>query len=163
MLGQIIRGISYLHANYICHRDIKPENILFIGGPPGKGVARVKIIDFGCACYFHPQKFMHDIYGSPNYIAPEMIEGEYDCKVDVFSAGILYYMMLTLKLPFQARDDMDILRTIKRNNLDYFGVGTKYSFWCYDLLSKMLCKVPSGRFTAHKVYFHPWFKKKGRD
>lgn len=75
---------------------------MFIGGPPGKGVARVKLIDFGCARRFDPHKLMDDIYGSPNYIAPEMLKGQYDCKVDVFGAGVIFYLMLTMRLPFNA-------------------------------------------------------------
>lgn len=110
VINQIILALSYLHANNICHRDIKPENIMFMGGPPGKGLARVKIIDFGCARYFNKNEKMRGIYGTSNYVAPEMMLGNYDCKVDIFSVGVLLHAMMTLKLPFNGRTDHEILK-----------------------------------------------------
>lgn len=112
VMNQLMRGIAFMHANKICHRDIKPENILFMDGPPGHGVARVKIIDFGCARYFEDDKKMVDMYGSAYFLAPEMITGNYDCRVDVFSAGVIMYTMCTMKLPFDGRNDMEILNSI---------------------------------------------------
>lgn len=73
---------------------------MFIDGPPGKGVARIKIIDFGLATKFDPKERMRDVCGTPNYLAPEMIAGDYNCKVDVFSVGVILYTMLSLRLPF---------------------------------------------------------------
>ena len=73
---------------------------MFIDGPPGKAVARIKIIDFGLATKFDPDENMIDICGTSNYLAPEMIAGDYNCKVDVFSVGVIFYTMLALRLPF---------------------------------------------------------------
>ena len=88
------------------------ENILFYDGPPGKGCSRIKIIDFGCARYFGKNETMKGIFGSANYVAPEMISGNYDCKVDVFSAGIIFYAMMTLKLPHDGSNNAQILDKI---------------------------------------------------
>lgn len=92
---------------------------MFMGGAPGKGQARVKIVDFGCARRFKPFEKMSDVYGSSNFVAPEMLKGEYDCKVDVFSTGVLLFSMLFQRLPFDGENDKIILEKIKTHTIDF--------------------------------------------
>jgi len=87
---QILRAVIYCHANDICHRDLKPENVLI----EADGV--VKVIDFGTAMSFNPQKGMHTILGTPYYMAPEIFtQQRYDEKCDVWSLGVILFCMLT--------------------------------------------------------------------
>ena len=85
---------------------------MFMDGPPGKGLSRVKIIDFGCARRFNPNEKMTGMYGSAHYMAPEMQTIEYTSKVDVFSVGAILYLMAALKQPFQGATEIEILHKI---------------------------------------------------
>ena len=87
---------------------------MFLDGPPGVANTKVKIIDLGCARNFKKGEIMKGMYGSPNYAAPEMND-EYDCIVDVFSAGVILYTMMTLKLPFDGRTSKDIIYSVAKN------------------------------------------------
>ena len=88
-----------MHNQKYCHRDIKPENILFVNGPPGEGTGRLKICDFGTATKFDPKdpETMNGIYGSSNYVAPEMLKGKYNQKVDLWSIGVIMYVLINKK------------------------------------------------------------------
>lgn len=98
-----------MHNNSIIHRDIKPENICFVNGAPGVGDGKIKIIDFGTAIKFSKGTQLKDKYGSPNYIAPEVITGNYNEKCDVWSAGIVLYVLLWGNCPFDANSDQRII------------------------------------------------------
>lgn len=88
---QILKGLVFLHSNGIVHRDIKPDNILIAKNKKGDVV--VKIADFSLAEYYHTQR-LNTICGTPGYMAPEMFcEDEYDEKVDIFSLGVILFMM----------------------------------------------------------------------
>jgi calcium-dependent protein kinase len=86
-----LSAISYCHEQKVAHRDLKPENILI--DPKQKGA--IKVIDFGTAHLFDPQKSMHQMYGTAYYIAPEILEGNYDEKCDLWSIGVILYIMLS--------------------------------------------------------------------
>ena len=89
---QILKGLIFLHSNGVVHRDIKPDNILLTKNKQNSQII-VKIADFSLAEYFHEKK-LNAICGTPGYMAPEIFtEDEYDEKVDVYSLGIILYMM----------------------------------------------------------------------
>ena len=93
---QLFMAINYLHSNDIVHRDIKPENILI----DNIDTMEIKLTDFGFAT-FHQQQSLDDVLGSPIYMPPEIIkEQKYGNKVDVWSSGVVTYVLITGKPPF---------------------------------------------------------------
>ena len=101
IIQQILKAVGYLHQNKIVHRDIKPENIIFCDR---KGF-HLKLIDFGTAQKFRPDQFMIQQYGTPYYMAPEMIKGCYNEKCDIWSCGVILYILLTNEAPFYGDTD----------------------------------------------------------
>lgn len=83
-------GLNYLHKNNVAHRDVKPENIMFCN----KFSLHVKIIDFGVAQKVNPTYFMTEAFGTPYYMAPEVIKGVYNSRSDIWSVGIILHIML---------------------------------------------------------------------
>lgn len=95
IMTQLISAVHYLHQNLVIHRDIKPDNILFVTGPPGIGCGKLKLTDFGVATKVTKKnEELHDMYGTSYYIAPEVILRNYTLKADVWSIGIIMFLML---------------------------------------------------------------------
>ena len=95
--------------NNIMHRDIKPENILFVNGNFGEGNGKIKLIDFGTAMIFEQGEKYSEFYGSPAYVAPDVVYGRYTEKCDIWSVGVIMYLLLGLKLPFNGLSDEDVM------------------------------------------------------
>lgn len=91
IMKQVLSAVGYCHAENIVHRDLKPENLLLDSDGPG---AVIKVIDFGTSQKYDPEKKMHQTYGTPYYIAPEILAGEYNEKCDVWSCGVIMYILL---------------------------------------------------------------------
>lgn len=110
IMYQILLVLDYLHQNEICFRDLKPENIMF----SNKRVDEIKIVDFGCAEMINWKKGekLNQQFGSPYYIAPEVLKCKYDVKADVWSAGVILFCMLMQKMPFEGKTDEMILARI---------------------------------------------------
>lgn len=98
------------------HSDIKPENILLEHSDTNN--LNVKITDFGFACFFQPEKTINDVLGSPLYMAPEIIlEKPYDHKVDIWSIGVITYILLSGRPPFKGRTKQEIFKSILQGEL----------------------------------------------
>jgi calcium-dependent protein kinase len=114
IIRQIIIALNYAHANNIVHRDIKLENILFLN--KDENDFRLKIIDFGLSKYFDGKRRMKEKQGTIYYISPEILKGNYDEKCDIWSSGVLLYIMLIGVPPFFSEiegDDESIYKKIK--------------------------------------------------
>ena len=138
----------------LCHRDIKLENFILIN----KRKLNIKLIDFGLAKKLEDGKKIYGKpVGTPYYIAPELLLGESDCKSDVWSAGVILYMLLTGKPLYDGLTDKDIIFNIKNEQPNF---GSKefqtLSESCQDLLKKLLDKNPYLRITATEALDHPW-------
>ena len=97
LLGYMFSAIKYLHHEGIAHRDLKLENFLF----EESGMQNpLKLIDFGLSKHFVPRESMHQVVGSAYYTAPEVLNGDYDERCDVWSLGVISYMLLTGAPPF---------------------------------------------------------------
>ena len=103
-MHQIIIAISHCHSKNIVHRDIKPENILLENNESGTD-SLIKIIDFGTSLQFDPNKNLNQTIGTPYYIAPEVIKQTYDFKCDIWSCGVIMYILLSGNPPFNGKND----------------------------------------------------------
>ena len=136
IMKQVLSAITYSHQNNIVHRDLKPENILL---EDKSSDLVVKIIDWGCAMSFKKNEKMHNADGTPYYIAPEVLEGNYDEKCDVWSCGVILYIMLCGYPPFNGETDDEILQAVKKGTFDFpkeeWGTVSQDA---KDLINKML-------------------------
>ena len=160
---QILSGLSYLHSNNIVHRDLKLENILISDKEyvemTGEEYFDIKIIDFGNARIFDKNLTGNSIVGSSYYIAPEVFKRNYNRECDLWSAGVILYMLIVGSPPFDGKSDKQIMSSIKT------GIFNKQkerwvnaSLEVKDLISKLLVYEPSKRLTANEALQHPWFK-----
>ena len=149
LFRQIIQGIRYIHSRGIVHRDIKLENILLDLNNI------IKICDFGVGKLIKPNTILKDQCGTPVYMAPEILKGNgyKGFPVDVWSAGVALYIMLSGTLPFNKDKDHDLEYSILNNNIkeikDISDEGN-------NLLKNILEKDPNKRYTCNQILEHPW-------
>ncbi|CDH49082.1 br serine threonine-protein kinase 2-like [Lichtheimia corymbifera JMRC:FSU:9682] len=152
LFSQVVTALAWCHAHHICHRDLKPENILL-----DKTHTRIKIADFGMATMQpSPNDLLATSCGSPHYASPEIVVGKpyYGPATDVWSCGVLLYVLLTGHFPF---DDDHVprllakIRSGRRRKLpEYLSPQAKH------LVRSMLTHDPSKRITMQQVLQHPW-------
>ena len=149
LFRQIIEGIKYIHSRGIVHRDIKLENILIDLNNI------IKICDFGVGKLIKPGILLKDQCGTPVYMAPEILKGEgyQGPPVDIWSAGVALYIMLSGTLPFNKDKEHDLEYAILNNN--YKNIND-ISEIANDLLKKILEKDPNKRYTCNQILEHPW-------
>ena len=139
------------------HRDLKPENILF---ESPKESAGLKLIDFGTSKYFKPKEQLKGFAGSVYFVAPEVIQDNYNEKCDIWSLGVILFIMLSGKPPFVGNDDIHTLKLIQEQKLKFKGqVWETISPACKALLHDMLLKNPEHRCSAAEVIAHEWFQQ----
>ena len=142
----------------IVHRDIKPENIM-ITHRESNGLLHIKLIDFGTAKLFEKGNKHRAMVGSSYYIAPEVLKGKYDEECDLWSIGVIMYMLLCGVPPFDGEEEEEILRSISRGKYDTSSEAyQKLSNNAKDLITKLLKFDPSERITAREALLHPWFE-----
>ena len=149
-----IELLVYFDSLGIIHRDIKLENILMCSKYNNY---EFKIIDFGFATYSN--KANNCKCGSPGFMAPEVLNGDYYCsKVDVYGVGVIVYALLTGKLPFQANSIEAILDKNTKACIKYENkVWKNYSQSAFDFVNSLLQKDPSLRLSAEQAFSHSWF------
>lgn len=142
-----MEAVAHCHRLGVAHRDIKPDNILF------NHYNELKLVDFGSAEFFGTGELMSGIVGTPYYVAPEIVAGrDYNEKVDVWSAGVILYIMLAGIPPFYGESAKDIFEAVLRANLRFpRSVFASVSAEAKDLLRRMLCKDVFRRFSADQV------------
>lgn len=115
VLFQILPALRHLHDNHICHRDIKPDNVLFVEWHPVEQ-GFVKLIDFGGATFFRNGEYLTSKVGTPTYVAPEVLQGKYNETCDLWSTGIMIFVLLSGIPPFRGDDD-EILKQAQLGNI----------------------------------------------
>ena len=149
LFRQIIQGIKYIHSRGIVHRDIKLENILLDLNNI------IKICDFGVGKLIKPNTILKDQCGTPVYMAPEIIKGEgyHGFPVDIWSAGVALYIMLSGNLPFNKDKEHNLEYSILNKNIKEIS---DISEEANNLLKNILEKDPNKRYTANQILEHPW-------
>ncbi|KAF9664728.1 hypothetical protein SADUNF_Sadunf16G0048300 [Salix dunnii] len=152
----IVEVVQICHKHGVMHRDLKPENFLF-GNK--KENAPLKAIDFGLSVFFKPGERFTEIVGSPYYMAPEVLKRNYGPEVDVWSAGVILYILLCGVPPFWAETEQGVAQAIIRSVINFKrDPWPKVSENAKDLVRKMLDPDPKHRLTAQQVLDHPWLQ-----
>lgn len=152
IIFQIVESLQYCHEKGVIHRDMKLENILI------NKKLQIKLTDFGlCVLKEEVDDVFYDEVGTARYTSPELLSGNgYNESIDVWGVGIIMFMLLTGKYPFNGSKRRSIFRRIKNNFIDY----SEYDFRSEEihLLKRLLCKKPRYRIKLDDIKKHPWFK-----
>jgi len=168
VIRQVLSAITYCHAKGVVHRDLKPENILIDSIAPD-GKINIKVIDFGTALFFTPQSKLRETLGTPYYIAPEVLMGNYTEKCDEWSIGVILFVLLSGTAPFNGVTDEDILNAVKTGKYTFKSTGASNAIgkgWesvsasAKDLINKLLAYSQELRLSSAEAYQHPWIQSK---
>lgn len=157
-LKQILDGVQYLHSKRIAHFDLKPENIMLLD----KNVPnpRIKLIDFGIAHQIKAGNEFKNIFGTPEFVAPEIVNYEpLGLEADMWSIGVITYILLSGASPFLGETKQETLTNISGVNYDfdeeYFSNTSELA---KDFIRRLLVKDPKKRMTIDDSLEHPWIK-----
>ncbi|KAI3782554.1 hypothetical protein L2E82_12605 [Cichorium intybus] len=156
VIRTIVEVIQMCHKHGVMHRDLKPENFLYANK---KETAALKVIDFGLSVIFKPGERFNEIVGSPYYMAPEVLKRNYGPEIDVWSAGVILYILLCGVPPFWAETEQGVAQAIIKSVVNF-----KRDPWpvvsdnAKDLVKKMLNPDPNLRLSAQEVLDHPWIQ-----
>lgn len=157
IIKQVLSGITYMHKNNVVHRDLKPENILLES--KSKEDMIIKIIDFGLSTHFEYSKKMKDKIGTAYYIAPDVLHGTYDEKCDIWSCGVILYILLSGFPPFNGSNEYDILKKVEAGKYTFdLPQFKKVSDKAKDLIKKMLMYTSAVRISARDALEHEWIR-----
>jgi serine/threonine-protein kinase ULK/ATG1 len=149
---QLMEGLRYLRQRQILHRDLKPANLLLTNDN-----RTLKITDFGFARNMPDNTLTETLCGSPLYMAPEIfIDSTYSTKSDLWSLGVILYQSLYGKPPFNAKNQVELIQDLKKNEITY-PKNVHVSPACLDLLHGLLRKDPHLRITWSEFFYHPWW------
>ena len=152
----LLKAVLFLHHNGIIHRDIKPENIVFVEPDNFKAL---KLIDFGLSIQQNAKKDNRRV-GTPYYMSPEMVRGNFNYASDVWSIGVILFIMVTGKQPFRGKSKEEVFDKIKKGAYDKNILNkAKCSKEVKDLIKKMLVTEHSKRITVESALDHIWFKQ----
>lgn len=158
VVQKLAGALLYCHAKGIAHRDLKPENLLYQSTEPD---AEIKIADFGLAKLVKGDSLMQTACGTPGYVAPEILEGRpYGAEVDLWSLGVIAYILLCGFPPFYDENNAALFASIKSGVFDFPS-----PYWdcvsasAKDLISRLLVVDPKKRLTAANVLEHPWISE----
>ncbi len=162
IMKQLFSAVCYLHAQGIVHRDIKPENLLLETSDNNQFF--IKVIDFGTSKLFNQEdaknKKLTLKVGTPYYIAPEVLDKEYDNKCDLWSCGVILYILLSGYPPFDGENDKEIMDAVRKGEFSFNEDAWNHiSKDAKSLISKLLTKNPNKRLSAEGALKDPWIMK----
>ncbi|XP_047335589.1 CDPK-related kinase 3-like [Impatiens glandulifera] len=151
---QILSVVSFCHLQGVIHRDLKPENFLFHSKDND---GDMKLIDFGLSNYVKPDEKLSDIVGSAYYVAPEVLRRSYNVEADIWSIGVITYVLLCGNRPFWSRTESGIFNSILRNNPNFDDLPwPTISLEAIDFVKRLLNRDFKTRMTASQALTHPW-------
>ncbi|KAM4622757.1 serine/threonine-protein kinase 17A-like [Discoglossus pictus] len=155
LIRQILQGVHYLHRNNVVHLDLKPQNILLTRGEP---LGDIRIVDFGLSRQVDTIKEVREILGTPEYVAPEVLNYEpISTATDMWSVGVLTYVMLTGESPFLGETKQETFLNISQVNIQYSDEEFDgISDLAVDFIKSLLIKNPRKRARADQCLKHPW-------
>nr|ABC47163.2 CDPK1 [Ipomoea nil]AFO63177.1 calcium dependent protein kinase 1 [Ipomoea nil] len=156
---QMVTVLHYCHSMGVMHRDLKPENFLFLSSDEN---SPLKATDFGLSVFFKPGDTFKDLVGSAYYVAPEVLRRNYGPEADIWSAGVILYILLSGVPPFWGENEQSIFDAVLRGHLDFSSdPWPSISSSAKDLVKKMLRSDPKERLSATDVLNHPWMREDG--
>ena len=158
IIHKMATAVYYMHSFGVAHRDLKPENVLMTSNDDDSDI---RILDFGLSKILGPYEKCDEPYGTLTYCAPEIIVDEpYSKAVDLWSLGIMTYLMVSGKLPFNSEDENEIARKVVYDEPDYVRnpVWKNISPECIDFIKRLLNKDQNKRMTIKGVLEHKWIK-----
>ena len=157
---QMMSAVNYCHKNGIVHRDLKPENLLYFDKSEN---SPIKVIDFGMSKRFDHNKLLTEKVGTAYYISPEVIKGKYDEKCDIWSAGVILYILICGYPCFNGEDDREILIAIQKGKIRFPSPEwDDVSDDVKNLILRMCCP-PEKRLNAEEVLNESWVKDNALD
>ncbi|GLT34999.1 hypothetical protein SLA2020_094840 [Shorea laevis] len=156
---QVMKVVHVCHFMGVMHRDLKPENFLMVSKDEK---SPLKATDFGLSIFIEEGRVYKEIVGSSYYVAPEVLKRSYGKEMDVWSAGIILYILLSGMPPFWAETEKGIFEAILKDKVDLESrPWPSITEGAKDLIRKMLIREPKKRITAAQVLEHPWLKVDG--
>jgi len=157
IVGSIVNAVSYMHRRNIVHRDLKYENILFVNESPR---AEIKLIDFGLSKKYASDKELTEGVGTIYTMAPEVFQGNYSAKADLWSIGVIAYMLLSSQMPFYGRKRLDIVKNIMKCQYDFKGRRWKrVSAQARTFVEDLLVFDVQDRLDADQALHSIWLNK----
>ena len=158
IIHKMATAVYYMHSFGVAHRDLKPENVLMTSDDDD---GDIRILDFGLSKILGPYEKCDEPYGTLTYCAPEIIVDEpYSKAVDLWSLGIMTYLMVSGKLPFNSEDENEIARQVVYDEPDYIRnpVWKSITPECKDFIKRLLEKDQNKRMTIKEALEHKWIK-----
>ncbi|XP_027881697.1 serine/threonine-protein kinase 17A [Xiphophorus couchianus] len=160
LMRQILEGVSFFHHNNVVHLDLKPQNILLTSSCP---LGDVKIVDFGLSRRVSSHHELREIMGTPEYVAPEILNYEpISTATDMWSIGVLAYVMLTGISPFLGNNKQETFLNISQLNVSYGAEELQQLDQdALSFIQMLLRRQPQERATVEQCLTHPWLQRTG--
>ncbi|XP_004517523.1 death-associated protein kinase related [Ceratitis capitata] len=157
-IRQVCEAMEFIHRNNILHLDLKPENILCLTQEGN----RIKVIDFGLARKYDPNKRLQILFGTPEFVAPEVVN--FDCisyATDMWSVGVICYVLISGLSPFMGETDIETMANVTIAKYDFEDESfSNVSPECLDFIGKLLVKDLTTRMTAAQCLEHKWLQRR---
>ncbi|GLI64986.1 hypothetical protein VaNZ11_008411 [Volvox africanus] len=159
LIRTIVGVVAHCHNMGVIHRDLKPENFLLSDKTPG---AALKATDFGLSSFFQEGQVFTDIVGSAYYVAPEVLKRSYGKEADIWSCGVILYILLCGYPPFHGDNEKKIFEAVVGKTVDFTSEPwPNISDAAKDCVRRMLVRDPKRRATAQQILQHDWMRENG--